>query len=291
MAETSTPTRRHLLALLLAGTAADLAPAAAEPDVARANDTRFPDATNTGVPPGTALEPAGDLVVEHAGAVIERLDIRGGVVIRAANVTLRSCKITYGGHHAVLIESGVIGATVEDCTIDNLGAGGQGIAGQGRFRRNDIHGCADGIDVRGDRTLIADNYIHDLRGPAESHFDGIQANSASHLLVERNTVINENGQTSAVMIDNDWSAVDDVTVSGNLLVGGGYTVYVLEWATGGRGKGPVTNVSIVGNRIGRGRWGAFDIRSELGHRPFVSGNVDAKSGRLLPGQSAGRPAR
>ena len=81
-----------------------------------------------------------------------------------------------------------------------------------------------------------------------------------------------------------------IFVLGNFSFRGGYTVYVLEWATGGRGKGPVTNVSIVGNRIGRGRWGAFDIRSELGHRPFVSGNVDAKTGRLLPGQSAGRTA-
>jgi hypothetical protein len=262
---------------------------AAERDATAIGIPAFPDATTTGVPAGVTLTPSGSLVIDTPGAVIEGLDIKGSVVIDALNVTLKNCKVTDGGNNVVLVKPGITGAVIKNCEIDNLSAGGQGIAGQGTFLGNNIHHCADGIDVRGDNTVIQDNFIHSMRGTADSHLDGIQADGGfSNLTIDHNTVINEQNQTSAVMLDNYWGPIDKVAITNNLLVGGGYTVYINEVAKGQAGGGPVTNVTFTNNHIRAGAWGALNVRSELGHAPIVSGNVSATTGRLSPGQQAGR---
>jgi len=251
----------------------------------------FPDATNTGVPAGVVLKASGSLVINTPGTVIEGLDITGSVTINAANVTLLNCKITSGDYDVVLVKPGITGAVVQNCEINNLGSGGQGIAGQGTFVSNNIHDCADGIDVRGDNTMIRDNFIHNMRGTSGSHYDGIQADGGfSNLSVIHNTVINEQNQTSAVMIDNYWGPIEGVTIDNNYLVGGGYAVYINEVAKGQAGGGRVTNVTVTNNRIGAGSWGVFDLRSELGLVPILSGNINATTGDLLPGQHSNHPA-
>ncbi|MGC1465856.1 MAG: Ig-like domain-containing protein [Pseudolabrys sp.] len=234
----------------------------------------FPDATNTGVPAGVVLKASGSLVINTPGTVIEGLDITGSVTINAANVTLLNCKITSGDYDVVLVKPGITGAVVQNCEINNLGSGGQGIAGQGTFVSNNIHDCADGIDVRGDNTMIRDNFIHNMRGTSGSHYDGIQADGGfSNLSVIHNTVINEQNQTSALMLDNYWGPINNVKVDDNLLVGGGYTAYINEVAQGQAGGGPVTNVSFTNNHLGSGSWGEMNVRSELGDKPTISGSV------------------
>jgi hypothetical protein len=262
---------------------------AAERDATAAGMPAFPDATTTGVPAGVTLTPSGSLVISTPGAVIEGLDIKGSVVIDAPNVTLKNCKVTDGGANVVLVKPGITGAVIKNCEIDNLSAGGQGIAGQGTFLGNNIQNAADGIDVRGDNTVIQDNYIHSMRGTADSHLDGIQADGGfSNLIINHNTVINEQNQTSAVMLDNYWGPIDKVAITNNLLVGGGYTVYINEVAKGQAHGGPVTNVTFTNNQLRAGAWGALNVRSELGHVPIVSGNVITTTGRLSRGQQAGR---
>ncbi len=250
-----------------------------------ADATGFPDATNTGIPAGVTLKASGPLVINSPGAVIQGLDISGGVIINAPNVTLLNCKVTSGGYQVVLINKGITGAVVQNCEIDNQGGGGVGIAGQGTFTANNIHGCVDGIDVRGDNTVIQGNYIHGETGPAGAHFDSIQADGAfSNLTIQHNSIINEQGQTSAIMLDNYWGPIDQVKIDDNLLVGGGYTVYINEVAKGQPGGGTVTNVSFTNNVLGRGHYGYWDIRTELGNTPVVSGNKDKTTGAKLPGQ-------
>ncbi|MCK1607130.1 right-handed parallel beta-helix repeat-containing protein [Bradyrhizobium sp. 166] len=245
--------------------------------------TGFPNATDTGVPPGTILKESDGFVARTSGAVIEGLDIKGGVVIDAPNVTLRNCRITYDGFYVVLIKGGVTGTVIQNCEIDNLGSGGQCIAGQGSFLRNNIRNCADGIAVGGNNTVIEENYIHDMRGTSASHFDGIQADgNFSHLTIRRNTIINENTQTSAVMVDNYAGPIDDVLIENNLLIGGGYTVYINEVAKGQLGGGPVTNVTFINNQLVRGHWGSLDLRTELGNMPTISGNIDKITGAAIP---------
>jgi hypothetical protein len=247
----------------------------------------FPDATNTGTPAGLMLKPVGPLVINTPAVIIQGLDISGGVVIKAPNVILLNSKVTSGGFYVVRIEKGLTGVVIQNCEIDNQGAGRVGISGQGKFIANNIHGAADGINVWGDDTVIQDNYVHGMAGPSSAHFDSIQADGAfKNLIIEHNTIINDHGQTSTIMLDNYWGPIDNVKINNNLLVGGGYTVYINESAKGTAGPaGPVTNVSFTDNVLVKGHWGYLDIRSELGNKPIVSGNVDKITGAKLPNQS------
>lgn len=235
----------------------------------------YPNSTNTGVVKGVSLQRSDGLVIDTPGKVIENLEIVGQVVVNAPNVTIRNTRIVSNAFSVVLIRKGVAGVTIQNCEIDNQGAGGQGIAGQGTFIANNIYGVADGIDVRGDNTVIEGNYIHDMRGTSDSHFDGIQADgNFVNLTIRGNTVINEHSQTSAVMLDNYWGPIDRVVIENNLLIGGGYTVYINEMRSGQPGGGPVTNVSFINNRLGGWRWGPLDLRMQLGNKPKMSGNTN-----------------
>ena len=252
------------------------------------NTSGFPDSTTTGVPAGVTLTPSGGLVINTPGVVIEGLDIRGTVTINAPNVTLLNCKITSSSYMVVKINEGITGAVVQNCDIDNLSAGGIGISGQGKFLANDIQHCADGINVAGDNTLIEGNYIHNMSGTSNSHFDGIQADGDfSNLTIRNNTVINEHSQTAALMLDNYWGPIDNVVIDGNLFYGGGYPIYIHEMGSGQPGGGPVTDVSFTNNVVGGGHWGDFYITSQLGHSPYMSGNIDYDTGQLFSGQSPG----
>lgn len=257
-------------------TALAINPALAQHRLSFEHAATFPDAKTTGVPPGVTLNPSASLTITKAGTVIDGLDIRGTLVIAAPHVTIKNCRITSASDNVVLIHAGITGARIENSEIDNQGYGGQCIAGQGTFIRNNIHDCADGIDVRGKDTSIQGNYIHRMRGTPDSHLDGIQADGAiSNLRILHNTVINEQEQTSAVMVDNYWGPIDRVTIQDNLLVGGGYTIYINEIAKGQNPGGPITNVSLINNSIRAGKWGPLTVRMELGHRPRISGNGKA----------------
>lgn len=234
----------------------------------------FPDATTTGAPPGLTLTRSDGLVIDTPSAVIDKLDIRGSVIIDAKNVTLRNCKVTAQSYVVILIKPGVTGAVIQNCEISNQGAGGTGIAGQGLFAGNNIHDCVDGIDVRGSDTTIEGNYIHNMNGPSDSHYDGIQADGGfTNLKILRNTVVNQKEQTSAIMLSNYWGPVRNVMIDGNLLIGGGYTVYIGEVARGQAKGGPLVNVIFTNNRLGPGVWGHLDLRTELGASPVIAGNI------------------
>jgi len=234
--------------------------------------TFWPDATNTGVPAGTTLTKSGQLVINTAGAVISGLDISGGVIINAPNVTLENCKISSSGFYVVQINA--LGATVQNCTIDGLGGGGEGISGAGTFIANNITGCVDGINVCADNTVIENNYIHGMSGPSSAHFDTIQADgNFSNILIQHNTLVNEQTQTSVIMLDNYWGSISNVTINDNLLVGGGYTTYINEMAQGQPGGGTVTNVTYTNNHIGSGYYGPLDLVMQLGDQPVISGNT------------------
>ena len=261
--------------------------------------TGYPNASNTGVPSGVtlqspsaanlpqgvAIDGAGNVTITKAGTTLSGFNISGTVYINASNVTLENCKVATGGYDVVMIAKGLTGVTVQNCTIDNLGGGGEGINGEGTFIANNIMGCVDGINVWGDNTVIKDNYIHGEAGPASAHFDTVQVDGAiSNLTIAHNTLVNEQTQTSVLMLDNYWGPINNVTVNDNIMIGGGYTAYLNEVAQGQAGGGRVTNVSFTNNVLSPGYYGVWNIRDELGDRPIVSGNRDLATGRLFPDQ-------
>jgi len=266
------PAMKRRFARLAASFAAALAASGAQ----AADRAPWPDAANTGPPPGLALKPSGELIVAEPGAVLSGLDIHGMVTVKAPNVTIVNCRITAASFSVVQIPANVTGTTVKTSEIDGVGhdnAGSNGINGQGTFVGNNIHHVENGVNVTGP-SLIRDNYIHDLRASGTPHYDGIQIDGGHEVAILHNTIINDHAQTSAVMIDNYFSAVSNIRVDGNVLVGGGYTVY----SSDGFKNGPVSGVSFTNNRMGTGRWGYSSIE---GPPPEWRGNVDVRTGANL----------
>ena len=93
--------------------------------------------------------------------------------------------------------------------------------------RVDMHSCTDGPRIsEGATVVIRDSYIHDLSRANGNHNDGIEITNAPNTKVIHNTILNSNGQTSAVMISEFGSNSNSgVEISNNLIGGGGYTVY------------------------------------------------------------------
>jgi Ca2+-binding RTX toxin-like protein len=160
---------------------------------------------------------------------------------------------------------------VQDCEINGVGSGNDGsngISGQGTFLRNNIYNVENGINVTGSNTIIQDNYIHNLLASGSPHYDGIQIDGGeSNVTVSHNTIINDYGQTSAVMIDNYFGPINNISVDNNVLVGGGYTVY----ADGQFSGGSISGVSFTNNHLGGGQWGDTDFNNT---NPTYTGNVD-----------------
>jgi hypothetical protein len=248
--------------------------------------TGWPDATNTGVSFGVTLTKSGSLTLSTAGQVISGLEINGSVFINASNVTLENCRITSGGFTVVQIGNGSISpanVVIQDCEINGMGMGGSpgsngiwdwGGGGSNWLLRNDIHNCENPI-VPSSGDLVQDNYIHDLNAPGSPHYDGIQMDGGANIVIEHNTVINQWGWTSAVMIANDLGSISNITVDNNRLIGGGFTVY----ADGHFNAGPMSGVSFTNNRMGKGRYGYL---YHNGSNPTFTGNVDDVTGFAIP---------
>lgn len=191
----------------------------------------------------------GALTVTTAGAVIDGLDVDGCVVVNAANVTIRRCRVR--GTCTNVIQSNSIGLVVEDTEIDGLGvATTQGIGwGDYTARRVNIHSTGDGARANGG-VLIEDSWIHDLVVSDVSHNDGIQITEGSGIVIRHNNIENPNKQTSAILVGAHQGNIADVTVKGNLLAGGGYALY------GGSSRNgyTVTNIKIINNQFSTKVW-------------------------------------
>ena len=229
----------------------------------------WPDATNTGVPAGVTLTPSGDLVITQAGTVISGLDIKGNVYINAPNVTIENCRITDANWAVVQIKSGVTGTVIQNCEINGVGTveGSCGISGQGTFIGNNIYNVENGINLTGSST-IEGNYIHDLKAAGSPHYDGIQIDGGvSNVTIHDNTVIAPSGGVSAIMIDNYFGAISNISVDGNLLAGGGFTVYTDAQFN----SNPITGVSFTNNHMKSGGYGITNFNKTS---PTYTGNVN-----------------
>lgn len=230
---------------------------------------------NTGVPAGIQLTPSEAIEVNTPGAVISGLDITGYVHINAPNVTVRNVRVNATTWGAIIVTAKGGGVLLEDSEIfSTYAAGGSkgvtfdGTSG-GAVLRCNIHNVEDGIYIQGDHFLIQDNYIHDSESnSSDPHSDGVQISADTrHVVLKHNNVAYDNTTNSSFTIGNNEGPVDDLRLEDNRFTGGGYTV-----RCDGRGSHPMTNITIINNRIARGAYGyvAFDGIC----RPTFAGNVD-----------------
>lgn len=232
---------------------------------------------SAGVPAGMKLRPSGSVTVSTPGAVVNGLDINGTLTIAAPNVTVKNTRISASAFWVVTIKDNATGARFDHVTVDGHGMQGaegtSGVVGPGTFAAVDVSGVENGF-VPGTGSTITDSYVHGLSAPGAPHYDGIQIDGGvRNITVSGNTIVNNQGQTSAVMVDNYFGAATGIVVTNNHLVGGDYTVY----ADASFNNNPVS-VTYAHNRMGKGVYGYSLLR---GADVTWSGNTDDRSAARL----------
>ncbi len=112
--------------------------------------------------------------------------------------------------------------------------------------RSHLSRTADGIQLHGVGSHIAETLIDDLTYWDKDHNDGIQMlGRGSQATIVRNRIVNRNPQTSCLNLIGL-----DVRVENNYLAGGGWVIYGGANANG-HGGGPTRNVVVRGNVFGR----------------------------------------
>ena len=219
-----------------------------------------PGATNTGVPAGTVLRVhEGDLTITTPGTVIDSMDIRGFVRVKAADVTIKNSIIRGKPgltSYMSLIQAGDLGPrlTVVDSELvaANPSPFVDGIVGkQFTLRRVNIHGVIDQVKITGDNVLIEDSWLHDslyyLQDPnygyTPTHDDNIQIQRGNNITV-RNTVM-EDTHNAAMMITQDSGVVSNVVWDRNWADGGACTVNIAE-----KSYGPISGLKFTDNTFG-----------------------------------------
>jgi len=214
----------------------------------------YPDASNTGVPAGTALSASGSLVVNKDGATLDALDIAGTVTVAADDVTIENSRIVQSsggsGSYAVILNKGADGFTIRDSEVlgptrhghglesavwnhyDNPGATATGVY---------FHGCADCWEGAG--TFRDDYMVVDAAYPG-SHDEDIYVCGAS-VNVDHSTLVNRHSQTATVFGDAGCGG-NRFVVTDSLLAGGGFVLY--PQANSGD---PTGTMRVAGNRFAR----------------------------------------
>ena len=238
----------------------------------------WPGPGNRGYPPGKQLANTPGRTIGTDNALIDGERISGGLVIAARNVVVRNSWIisSFGTGESVNA-TGVVkiqpgaSAIVEHCTLDGSNRTHAGIWYEGVSlvaRGNDIVGVNDGIfSWDGDNFTIEDNYLHDFTTEASNgHIDGFQTEGASHGIIRHNTFDVSQTQNAAVAIWNSRRNSDDIAVDNNLMVGGGFAVYVEDYSPSEQspaGGYAVTNVRVTNNLFSTvrypcvGYWGVW----------------------------------
>jgi hypothetical protein len=245
----------------------------------------YPDASTTGVPPGTALAVwQGNMTITTPGAIIDSMDIRGCVTVNASNVVIRKSKVSCAGPSVVW--SGSTNLLVENTTLDCQGTRGTALTPRNyTARRLQASGCENILWAEANVTL-EDSYLHDpipYNPATDPHTDSVQVPSgASNITIRHNRIyggyINQqNFGNSAI---TSGGGVTNYLVENNVLAGGGFTIYC--------DGGGDSNYRVVNNRFSTvfvptvGGFGpVFDCARNATQ---FSGNVYHESGQPLPGQ-------
>jgi hypothetical protein len=256
---------------------------------------KYPDASCTGVPTGTALTVvSGGMTINTDGTIVDGKDIHGCVVVNAKDVTIRNSKITCPSNQsniAVLTEDhGYVGSRllVEDSEVSCGNTNGTAFSEANlTARRLNVHGCENGFDVN-QYMIIEDNYIHDLYDDAVAHTDGIQfatghfingnqlVSGASNVTITHNSILVHG--TSAIITGRSGTD-ENVLIQSNLFAGGAFTLYCEQLGTKG------INYRVINNHFSTmfyPKVGAYGPWTDCENEDVVTGNVYHESGLPVP---------
>jgi hypothetical protein len=216
----------------------------------------FPNAANTGVPPGTTLRSCPTTIT--ASGTYDACRFNGDVLIRANDVRITRSLINGQVDAGSGRPGQQAGLVISDSTIDcgclsRNSSDTQPAIDESNFTliRVDVFNAGHGVAVK-DNVVVQDSYIHGLGGNTDAHKNGIYAGDGSNVKLIHNTIECDapNGCTSAIGILTDFSDIHDWVIDNNLLntVSGSYCLY----GSGGPQKQYSSyNVRVTDNHFGR----------------------------------------
>lgn len=201
------------------------------------------------------------VIVTQAGAVLSGINFGSATLdIAVNNVTVENCRFSgTTGWYSVVQEAGHSGATIENCSF---------IGPKYSTSLAAFVGSTNAITVENNSFVDTPNWAVSIRAgvvtgnsfsgggyETGAHADAIVVGATTGPVSITNNFIDwtpnadaATGTNYAIYLNQTQGPVSDVTVSGNYLLGGGYTVGV---------GGAYTNVSVSGNYIGFGKFAAF----------------------------------
>jgi len=274
--------------------------------------TGWPSASSTGAS-GSLENVSGDVVLSNQGEVYTNKRINGTLTVTACNVTIRNVEVDSGepftGNNTPdlfaiwLQESASCGVTVDHVSTITASAPNVYVTTSIRIARGGpvtitnskmlgaqlgILGVSAGV-VRGNYIELGPN----MRG---DHNDAIQGDGATNLTIDHNTLLNPNDQTSALALYTEYGNNNNITVSGNLMAGGGYTCYCGDGKSDNNGNpARAVNVSIINNVFWRkyfadaGNFGAGRAYNPAGGGQWA-GNVYMTAGGTVTTEPVPQPA-
>jgi hypothetical protein len=213
----------------------------------------YPDPAfhNVGVPQGTNLTPSGSITVTTPGAVIDGLDVSGGINVQANNVTIKNtrvnCTTCAPGDSAVLIGRGFSGLAIQNSevsggSIDDFGSGDSSTTTLDHVY---VHDCGECVHYM---NTITDSYIVSCYCVvAGAHYEPVFTDK-DFMNVQHSVLLNPHIQTAALMAGKSSGPCSiHLSVTNSLLAGGGFVIYPCA-NTSSAGTSVVT---FTGNRFAR----------------------------------------
>lgn len=213
---------------------------------------RTPDRDSVGLPDGLGLCPAGPLTVTVPGTVLDGLDVRGGIVIDAADVVVRRSRITGDGSTPFGIRTTDAGSVrIEDTTLTGDFPVAALDGNRWSAERIEITRVTNDGVWMGDGARLRNSVLHAFTpAPGAGSRAVVLRGGAGDLLVEDNRIDLGDGpdRRDALLLapDEGWGRTGgSVVIRGNVLGGGRWTV-MQDSTTGEPGE-----VRITGNRFRR----------------------------------------
>lgn len=190
-------------------------------------------ASQVGVPSGTSLtQHYGDLVVNQAGTVIDRMDIHGILYVRAPNVQVTRSIIRGGPspyHVGMITAVNQPGLVVEDTDLKaaNPSVYMDGILGNNyTIRRVHIQGGVDNVKIEGDNVRVESSLLDGTnyfdRDPSQnngpSHNDAIQILNGANIVITGTTALADTN--FAILGGAEWGSVPGLKITDNYVDGG-----------------------------------------------------------------------
>jgi hypothetical protein len=244
----------------------------------------FPDVDTTGVPAGTVLVASGSITASTNGQVINAKDVTGTINVTADNVTIENSRVTQNGtcgttntcgNAAIRIDEAATGTTIKNvetrsvagdtCEHDIRNTSDASIVGENLY----LHGCDSNWYGQG---TLKNSYGIAKIAISTDHIENVYFNDGTFSAIH-DTLLNPVSQT-AVIFGNvgggfGGACKNHLTITNNLLAGGGYTLYPCGNASGAGSS----VISITNNHFARKPEGYYTNSGSFGIEAYDFGST------------------